>query len=95
MSPEVSSDQLDILVIENDPAAARLTKEAFKEAGLMDIITTVPNGDEAMAYLRREERYSRASPPRHDLSRFAPAQEIGARSPEGIEVERSFKGLPR
>jgi two-component system response regulator len=46
-------------VIENDPAAARLTREAFKEAGLMEIVTTVPDGDEALAYLRREERYSK------------------------------------
>lgn len=67
MRPEshASRDQLDILVIENDPATARLTKEAFREVGLIDIVTTVPDGDEALAYLRREERYS--GHPRPDM----------------------------
>lgn len=50
--------KLDILVIENDPAAARLIKEAFKEAGLTEGVNSVPNGDEALAFLRREDKYS-------------------------------------
>jgi chemotaxis family two-component system response regulator Rcp1 len=50
--------RLDVLVIENDPAAARLTKEAFKEAGLMEGVHSVPDGDEALAFLRREKKYS-------------------------------------
>jgi chemotaxis family two-component system response regulator Rcp1 len=49
--------QLDILIVENDPAMARLMKEAFKEAGLRDGVRTVPNGDEAIAYLRRQEQH--------------------------------------
>jgi chemotaxis family two-component system response regulator Rcp1 len=49
---------LDVLVIENDPAAARLTKEAFKEAGLTEGVHSVPDGDEALAFLRREKKYS-------------------------------------
>ncbi|HWF47416.1 MAG TPA: response regulator [Bryobacteraceae bacterium] len=66
MPPESrESYRLKILVIENDPAAARLIKEAFKEAGLLNVVTTVPDGDEALAYLRREERYS--SHPRPDM----------------------------
>jgi two-component system, chemotaxis family, response regulator Rcp1 len=48
------SEQLDVLIIENDPAAARLTKEAFREAGLMKAVTSIPDGDEALAFLRRE-----------------------------------------
>src|SRR5579875_44273 len=50
--------ELDILLIENDPAMALLTKEAFKEAGLFERITVVHNGDDALAYLRREAKYS-------------------------------------
>ncbi|MGC2661169.1 MAG: response regulator [Bryobacteraceae bacterium] len=67
MSPEpnVQKGQLDILFVENDPATARLTREAFKEAGLFDVVKTVPDGDEALAYLRREEKYS--AHPRPDI----------------------------
>ena len=49
---------LDILLIENDPAAVLLTKEAFREAGLAQAVRSVPDGDEALACLRREEKYA-------------------------------------
>lgn len=49
--------ELDVLIIENDRAAAHLTKEAFREAGLMRAVTAIPDGDEALAYLRREGQH--------------------------------------
>jgi CheY-like chemotaxis protein len=49
--------QLKILVIENDPAAARLTKEALHEAGLRDGVAAVENGEEALLYLRAQGRF--------------------------------------
>lgn len=51
-------NQLDILLIENDPAMAHLTKEAFRDAGLFEQIVSLPNGDEALSYLRGEGRYA-------------------------------------
>ncbi|MBV8071468.1 MAG: response regulator [Acidobacteriaceae bacterium] len=65
MSNSASARKLDILVIENDPAAAYLTKEAFREAGLTEFVYSVPDGDEALAYLRRKERF--ADRPHPDL----------------------------
>lgn len=50
--------KLDVLVVENDPAMTRLTVEAFREAGLTSGITSVPDGDEALAVLRRTGKYS-------------------------------------
>ncbi|HEY3940258.1 MAG TPA: response regulator [Bryobacteraceae bacterium] len=47
---------LDILLVENDPAMAELTRIAFREAGLHEGVTAVRDGDEALAYLRREEQ---------------------------------------
>jgi chemotaxis family two-component system response regulator Rcp1 len=49
-----SPGKLHILLVENDPATVRLTKEAFKEAGLTDGVVSVPDGDKALAYLRRD-----------------------------------------
>ena len=49
-----ANDQLDVLIIENDPAATRLTQEAFREAGLTKRLTSIPDGDEALAFLRHE-----------------------------------------
>lgn len=58
-----SRANFNILIIENDPAAARLTKEAFKEAGLIGGVVSVPDGDVALAYLRREGAHSNQPEP--------------------------------
>ena len=58
-----SPGNFNILIIENDPAAARLTKEAFKEAGFTGGVVSVPNGAVALAYLRREGSHSNQPEP--------------------------------
>ncbi len=57
-NPALHNDKLDVLVIENDPASARLTVEAFRMAGLEESVVCMPDGDEALAYLRREEKFA-------------------------------------
>ena len=57
--------ELDVLIIENDPAEARLTQEAFREAGLTANVRSLPDGDQALAYLRREGEHARH--PRPDI----------------------------
>jgi len=56
------SPGLKILLVENDPAVAALTKLAFEEAGLKDGITNVRNGDQALAFLQSAERDPGQSP---------------------------------
>src|SRR4051812_47576404 len=52
-----------ILIIENDPAMARLTLEAFREAGHTSRIISIPDGEEALAFLRQTGNYSTETPP--------------------------------
>lgn len=47
--------QLAILLIENDPASAALTREVMKEVGVHENVTSVRDGDEALAFLQAEE----------------------------------------
>ncbi|MDQ2843940.1 MAG: response regulator [Acidobacteriota bacterium] len=56
-------ERLSILLIENDPAAAVLTREAFKEVGLHEGVKSVRTGDEALDYLRNEEHYDEHTHP--------------------------------
>jgi CheY-like chemotaxis protein len=46
---------LDILLVENDPAMAELTRIAFREAGMHEGVTSVRDGEEALAYLRKDQ----------------------------------------
>jgi two-component system, chemotaxis family, response regulator Rcp1 len=79
---------LDILLIENDPAAALLTKEAFKEAGLTEVVNSVPDGDEALAYLRKQGKY--ANHPYPDIIFL----DLHLPKKSGLEVLRELKSTP-
>ena len=83
-----SNDQLDILIIENDPASARLTKEAFREAGLTHGVRSVLDGEEALAHLRRQGHH--ANHPHPDLIFL----DLHLPKKSGLEVLRELKANP-
>lgn len=83
------NQRLDVLIVENDPAAARLTKEAFKEAGLMRAVHSVPDGDEALALLRRQEKYK--NHPHPDIIFL----DLHLPKKSGLEVLEEIKTNPR
>jgi CheY-like chemotaxis protein len=56
---------IEILMVEDNPGDVWLTREALKEARVNNRMNVVPDGVEAMAYLRREGMYS--AKPRPDL----------------------------
>jgi chemotaxis family two-component system response regulator Rcp1 len=62
-STYVPQKQIDLLVVENNPADARLIMEAIKEVGFTPKVTQVADGDEALTLLRREGRYSDSTLP--------------------------------
>jgi len=53
----------DVLLVEDDPGDADLTREALKEAKMMVNLTIVEDGEAAIAYLRKEEPYTDAVRP--------------------------------
>jgi len=56
---------IEILLIEDNAGDARLAKEALLDAKVANNLSWVADGEEAMAYLRREGQYDKA--PRPDL----------------------------
>ncbi|MDH3584754.1 MAG: response regulator [Phycisphaerae bacterium] len=60
-----SSRPIELLLVEDNPGDIRLTREAIMEAGLEVNLSVAMNGDDAMAFLRRERLHARA--PRPDL----------------------------
>ena len=78
-----------VLIIENDAATARLTKEAFREVGFTEGVRSVPDGEDALALLRREGKY--ADEPRPDLIFL----DLHLPKKSGMEVLREIKLNPR
>ena len=62
-SNAVSPRQTRILVVEDNPVDTLLTLEAFKAAGMTSGLCKVRNGEDALAYVRREGQYSDAPVP--------------------------------
>ncbi len=81
--------ELHILIVENDPAAVHLTKEAFREAGMVEAIMSVPDGEEALALLRRKGRYAEHAHP--DLIFL----DLHLPKKSGLEVLAEIKEHPR
>src|SRR3954467_12293083 len=53
-----SSAAFEVLIVENDPAASRLTQEAFRETGVTEGVRCVPDGEEALNLLRGTGTYT-------------------------------------
>ena len=54
---------VNILLVEDDPGDAELTREGFKEAKMLTRLHTVDDGIKAMNFLRREPPYTDAVRP--------------------------------
>ena len=65
MTWESGERPIEILLVEDDPADARLTEETLKGADHQTNMTLVEDGETAMSHLRREGAYE--SSPRPDL----------------------------
>ena len=59
------SKPIEILLIEDNAGDARLAKEALRDAKVRNNLNWVPDGVEALAFLRREGKFDKA--PRPDL----------------------------
>jgi two-component system, chemotaxis family, response regulator Rcp1 len=62
MKPSLGED-IEILLVEDNPADVRLVQEVFKEARIHNKIHVALNGEKAMQLLRRESEYAQASRP--------------------------------
>ena len=58
MSSQTTDGPVEILLVEDNPGDVRLTLEAFKESRLDSNLHVVGDGEEALAFLRRESKYA-------------------------------------
>jgi len=63
MSVDEAIRPIEILLVEDNLGDVRLAQEALKEAKLLNHLFAVTDGEEALAFLRREGRYAVAVRP--------------------------------
>jgi len=54
---------IDVLLVEDDPGDVLMTREAFKDNKLANRLSVVPDGIDAMAFLRKEDPYAGSPTP--------------------------------
>jgi len=85
---------LEILVVESNPAEARLIAEAFRDAGLLNKIQRVHDGEQAMALLRKEVPFRDAKEPDLILLDLNLPGKNGLEILEEIRASATFDCIP-
>ena len=63
MSEHTSPKPIEILLVEDDPGDVLMTQEAFSDYKIANRLTVVTNGEDAIAYLRKQGRFADVATP--------------------------------
>jgi CheY-like chemotaxis protein len=80
---------IDILLVEDNPGDARLTRELLHESKICTNLTVLDNGEDALVFLRRGAKYPDATLP--DLILL----DLNLPRKNGTEVLAAIKGDPQ
>ena len=94
MSVSASGRPVQILLVEDNPGDADLTRETLQECKLLNQMSVVNNGVEAMAYLRREGKYVDAARPDLILLDLNLPKKDGREVLAEIKVDRLLRRIP-
>lgn len=85
---------IEILMVEDNLADVRLTQVALRDARVCNTLNHVPDGEEAMRYLRREGAYTTASMPDIVLLDLNMPKKDGREVLEEIRADPRLTHLP-
>lgn len=88
MSEQSPSQPIEILLVEDDPGDVLMTQEAFTDYKIANRLTVLSNGEDAIAYLRKQGRFSGVATP--DLVLL----DLNLPRRDGREVLLDIKGDP-
>ena len=87
--PEQSPSQpIEILLVEDDPGDVLMTQEAFQDYKIANRLSVVSNGEDAIAYMRKQGRFADVATP--DLVLL----DLNLPRRDGREVLLDIKGDP-
>jgi two-component system, chemotaxis family, response regulator Rcp1 len=90
----MNSRAIEILLVEDNPGDARLTLEAFKEGKVINNLSVVSNGVDALSFLRREGQHANASVPDLVLLDLNLPKMDGREVLAAIKDDASLKSIP-
>ena len=93
MSPQAVAP-IEVLLVEDDPGDVLMTREAFAEHKVRNRLVVVSDGEEAMAYLRREGRYADAVRPDLVLLDLNLPRRDGRQVLEEIKSDQDLRQIP-
>ncbi len=85
---------VEILLVEDNPGDIRLMKEAFKESGFFSRLNVAHDGEQAMAYLRREGKYSNSLRPAMILLDLNLPRKDGREVLAEIKMDNRLRQIP-
>lgn len=85
---------MDILLVEDNPGDARLTREALTAGGEHNTLHDVRDGEQALAFLRREGRFESAPTPDLILLDLNLPRRRGHEVLEDMKRDPSLKHIP-
>lgn len=93
MAPELVKP-IEILLVEDNPGDVRLTMEALKEAKVINNLTVIKDGEEALTYLRRQGLYAQAKRPHLILLDLNLPRKDGREVLAQIKADEVLKRIP-
>lgn len=90
----MSSKLIEILLVEDDAGDIDLTREALEDSKLQLNLNVVRDGVEAIAYLRREDKYSTATQPDLILLDLNLPRKDGREVLQNIKNDNKLKHIP-
>ena len=88
MPEQPRSQPIEILLVEDDPGDVLMTQEAFTDYKIANRLTVISNGEDAIAYLRKQGRFAGVATP--DLVLL----DLNLPRRDGREVLLDIKGDP-
>jgi CheY-like chemotaxis protein len=88
MTDSFDAHPVEVLLVEDDPGDVLMTQEAFNDYKIANKLTVVTNGEDAVAYLRKEGSFSGVATP--DLVLL----DLNLPRRDGREVLREVKSDP-
>ena len=89
-----STRPITILMAEDSPTDAELAREAFKNGKLVNDLVIVPDGVEAMDYMRKQGKYADATRPDIIILDLNMPKKDGRRVLEELKQNPDFSAIP-